>query len=429
MIDPAKQIEYIARVQQEMSRDCSMREHVRAIVDLGMEIREPDLWFGVIVGDDDASYHVLGTGPLDPDLITEHALLALIDGPGELPRLTGGVIADLMAAGTPTVVHDLTVSPDDPVVGEFADRITCAMAVPLYWGGRIIAWSVSFSEDPSGYDDSMLAMALNNANLVLHSVARDELFQRVETLHERVSKQVQAVAKAQQALLPQKLPRIDGYEIAVSYRPCEAAGGDYYDFMLFPDERLGIAIADASGHGTSAAVTMAIMRATMSAYRVSGREPEFVVHDVNRALSDAIPEDVFVTAVFALLDPGTGEVVHVTCGHPRGIIRRTDGSLVQMDDGGGPPLGIVEDLTVEPGGPFLLEPGDTLLFYTDGITETFDADHTLYGIDRLESVFAQHDGDATSLIAAIEANVREFAGRDQLDDDQTIIVIRRCEAS
>jgi sigma-B regulation protein RsbU (phosphoserine phosphatase) len=233
------------------------------------------------------------------------------------------------------------------------------------------------------------------------------------------------VAAMQRQLLPAAMPALPGFEFAVAYRPCVAAGGDYYDFQQFADGRVGIVVADVSGHGAGAAVMMAVMRGAFAAFRVFGRLRDTAAQDVNAIVNDVSVPGVFVTAFLVSLDPETGRIYCGNCGHPSPMIRRSDASVAELSGPGDLPFGISEQIN-----PPMLEdqlgPGDALVLYTDGVTESRDTRAEFFGETRLREVISAASGtDAASLVAAVIAAVDEHQGAATQSDDQCVLVCRR----
>src|SRR5262249_27921953 len=157
--------------------------------------------------------------------------------------------------------------------------------------------------------------------------------------------------------------------VAVHYAPSTRAGGDYYDFFPLPDGRLGVLIADVSGHGTPAAVVMAMMRVLVHSHVEPLHPPERVLTGLNRRLSRTILPVPFVTACYATIEQDEGRVDYACAGHNPPLLLRADrGDVEELSEGGGVPLGILPTRSYGRGTAWLA-PGDTVLFYTDGLTE------------------------------------------------------------
>lgn len=233
------------------------------------------------------------------------------------------------------------------------------------------------------------------------------------------------VADLQRQMLPEALPRLAGYEFAVEYRPCAAAGGDFYGFQPFDDGRLGFVVADVAGHGNVAAVMMAALRGAFAAFRVFGRARESAPQDVNAVVYEIGVPGMFITAFFVSLDPSTGMLYCGNCGHPRPLVLRAGGGIERLASIGDLPLGIVPSIdpkTVAVG----LRSGDALIIYTDGVTEARDAAGREFGDERLhQALAAAADQPADRIRHSIARAVREHQGTTAALDDQCVLVCRR----
>lgn len=239
------------------------------------------------------------------------------------------------------------------------------------------------------------------------------------------SQEFDDIAALQRHLLPSSIPTIPGYDFAVLYRPSHAAGGDYYDFQRFPDGRLGFMIADVAGHGAAAAVMMAVLRGACAAFRAFERIRENAAQDLNSIINEVAVPGVFVTAFLVSLDPPTGRVFCGNCGHPSALIRRSAGSIETLDTARDLPLGIIE--AIDP--PMIsatLEPGDSLILYTDGITEARNHSREFYSEARLRAAILG-SGCTTSeaLLTSISTSVAEHEQGVRQGDDQCLLICTR----
>jgi serine phosphatase RsbU (regulator of sigma subunit) len=238
-----------------------------------------------------------------------------------------------------------------------------------------------------------------------------------------------AIAELQRHLLPAELPEVPGYEFAVSYRPCEVAGGDFYAFQPFADGRLGIVLADIAGHGAPAAVMMAALRGALAAFRVLGRPRETAPQEINAMVYEIGVPGMFITAFFVSLDPATGTLYCGNCGHPPAVIVRADGRSEVVIAAGDVPLGILP--AVDP--PMLriaLEPGDTFVVYTDGVTDSKDPSGRELGDGRVADLLARASRtSALQVCDEITRAILHHEGGGHPSDDQCVIVCRRVGCS
>jgi sigma-B regulation protein RsbU (phosphoserine phosphatase) len=222
------------------------------------------------------------------------------------------------------------------------------------------------------------------------------------------------------------LPRIPNLELATYYRTSRWAGGDYYDFFPLPDGRWGILIADVSGHGTPAAVMMAITHSLAHSLPGPADPPAKLLDYVNRQLSDhyTVANEIFVTAFYGIFDPVQRTLTYSSAGHnPPRLKRCGDGSVHSLEEIGGPPLGLFENLEYEQT-TLQLRPGDILAFYTDGITEAMNPQNQQFGVDRLDEVLKSCGLDAPAIVDRVTDAIGRFTNDQPPVDDQTLLVAK-----
>ena len=220
------------------------------------------------------------------------------------------------------------------------------------------------------------------------------------------------------------MPRVKGLDLAAYYQTSTQAGGDYYDFFPLDDGRVGILIADVSGHGSPAAVMMAVTHAIAHTRDGEPAPPATVLEFINQRLTARYTSNgTFVTAFYAIYDPRDRSLRYSNAGHNPPIVRKGDGSpTLRLDVDHGLPLGIdgderYTDATVT------LEPCDVLMIYTDGITEARrEADDEMFGLERLEQVLCACAADAQAVVASTVKAVNDFTDFAPATDDRTLVV-------
>jgi serine phosphatase RsbU (regulator of sigma subunit) len=241
---------------------------------------------------------------------------------------------------------------------------------------------------------------------------------------QRMQHQLELARLVQSGLLPATPPLVAGYDLAGLNQPTWEIGGDYYDFLPFPDGRLGLVVADVSGKGVAAALIMAGFRAAIRSVLHPGGDLLNAIAAVNHAVFESVEPSRFVTAVCGILDPAFGSFSYVNCGHNPPLLLGSREGVSRLSRGG-LPLGILHDASFD-SGTATLSPGDSLVFYTDGVVETADRSGEEFGADRLERSLRSSKGrSALDTIRALIAAMREFAGRDDFDDDVTLVIVRR----
>ena len=242
----------------------------------------------------------------------------------------------------------------------------------------------------------------------------------------RLQEEVRLAAEMQSDLLPQATPLLAGWSLAGGSRPCRAMGGDYYDWALGADG-LRLVLADVSGKGAAAAVLMAAVRALVRS-RWSEADLARASRLISRAVFDNVPASRYATAFLARLDPPAGRLRFVNAGHQPALLVRADGTAQALASSG-VPLGLMEtaSYTAE---DVTFGPGDTLLVYSDGVSETCDAEGQELGVQRLvDLVRGGRDLDAAGVVRRIEQALDEFSSGAPADDDRTLLVLKRVDLS
>ncbi len=341
------------------------------------------------------------------------------------PRVRGGLLADLIYGDEPRVINDLTVPLDDPA-HEWVGPYKSLMAIPLFDQGAALNMVLFLRREPNAYRSDGLPETVWMSNLFGRATHNLVLTQELRRAYDEVDKELLAVARIQRSLLPDKLPEIPTLDLAAYYQTSRRAGGDYYDLFPLTDGRWGILIADVSGHGTPAAVVMAITHTLAHTYPEPPDPPGALLTHLNQQLARYYTADngTFVTAFYGIYDPHTRALTYASAGHdPPRLKRCTDGSLILLNAAGGLPLGVIADESYAEATQ-QLQVGDQIVFYTDGITEAFNAKSELFGKERLDQVLTDCRLTAQGLIDAVMASVDEFAAGHPADDDRTVLVAK-----
>jgi phosphoserine phosphatase RsbU/P len=359
--------------------------------------------------------------------------------PPNLPVHTGGLLGEIISEPRPAMVEELNLA-NDPVVGDAFARYRSFMAIPLFDGGEALNWAILLSETPRAYATSDVEDALLRGNLVGGTVRTVLLARELSQANARIRREIDQIARIQRSLLPDELPTITGLTLAAHYETFDQAGGDYYDFLPLkhredgsgrgdPDAPWGILIADASGHGPAAAVMMAMVHAILHAYPSMPFGPAEVLDHLNSHLCAKRLHSCFVTAFLAIYDPPTRALTYARAGHEPPLLKSPGegGPVVRLDAVGSVPLGILKNATHEEAS-IVLEPGQSVVLYTDGITDASCPDGTRFGLSRLEHALTECTGNPGCVVESVTAalNVHEQCMRP--NDDQTIVVLRVNEA-
>jgi len=343
-----------------------------------------------------------------------------------LPVLQGGLLGRLLYEGMPRLVEDLRVERDDPA-HEHLHEARSLFAMPAYDGGVALNMTFVLSNQPRGFDYDSLPNQFWMSSLfgrVTHNLL---LSRQLQDAYDSVDRELQVVGDIQRSLLPSKLPSIHGLKLAAHYLTSRRAGGDYYDFFPLSDGRWGIFIADVSGHGTPAAVLMAVTHSIAHGVPGDPDPPSRLLKHVNEQLTRLYTNGngTFVTAFYGIFDPATKRLAYSCAGHPPPRVKScSDGpSRTMLDESLSLPLGIIDDedytdATVQ------LHPGDVLVLFTDGITESRNQSGELFGLDRLDHAIGRCSNDTELVIRNILLAVEDFSDSAPPNDDQTLIVAR-----
>ena len=268
---------------------------------------------------------------------------------------------------------------------------------------------------------TQVGVAIENARLYQEAIER-----------RRLQAEMEEAAKIQENLLPKVPPEIPGYEIAgMSIPHHDGVGGDYYGYIQEPDGSWGLVIADVAGKGMQAALLVATLRAALLSEVARQADLPTRAMALNALIRESSPLDKYATLVYARLYPETGKLTSLNAGHNFPIVIRQDGSLQRLE-AGGLMIGMYpDDMICQMSAEFedetiQLYSGDTVIFFTDGVTETQNIHEEMYDEERLEELAKQlRDADANEICAEIYNSTLAFQGEAQRFDDLTLMVLRK----
>jgi serine phosphatase RsbU (regulator of sigma subunit)/predicted ester cyclase len=247
--------------------------------------------------------------------------------------------------------------------------------------------------------------------------------ERIE--RERVEQELRVARTIQQTSLPKEVPTLEGWQISPYCRPARAVGGDFYDFHLLSDGRVGFAVGDATGKGVPAALVMTGVCAFLGGVATASgsSSPGEVLARVNEALLSRIPPNMFVTCFYAVLDPKSGRLTYANAGHNLPCCCRehaaTDLSARGM------PLGLMPGMSYEENETVLV-PGESVLFYTDGLIEAHNPQGEMFGTPRLRSLLSERTEGGRGLSATLLEELERFTGEAwEQEDDVTLLTLER----
>jgi len=239
---------------------------------------------------------------------------------------------------------------------------------------------------------------------------------------ERVEQDLRVARRIQQASLPEEVPTLEGWQISPYYQPAREVGGDFYDFLELEDGRLGMVVGDATGHGVPAALVMSTTCGMLRAVALSVNSPGEVLKRVNDALSVRIPQNMFVTCFYGVLEPSSGSFTYANAGHDLPYVRRAGDAEELMARG--MPLGLMPGMRYEEK-EVVLEVGEAALFYSDGLVEAHNPEGEMFGFPRLRTLLAEH-AEGEALVDFLVEELYSFTGEGwEQEDDLTLVTLQR----
>ncbi len=237
--------------------------------------------------------------------------------------------------------------------------------------------------------------------------------------------EMKIAAEVQRALLPEHLPQAAGYEFFASYESAQAVGGDYYDCLILPDDKVCLAFGDVAGKGVPASLVMSRLSSVVQNTLEFVQDVGEAAARINSHMCANAVEGRFVTFVLGIIDLKTNELSLVIAGHMSPMIRKVDGTIEEFpEEIVGLPVGVIHGMTFDVARR-KIEPGETVVIYTDGVSEAMNAAQQLYGDERLRELVKKGSPRPSQLGAAILADVKRHAAGFQQNDDITLMVFGR----
>ena len=330
-----------------------------------------------------------------------------------------GLVGWVASTGKPLVIDDVS---KDPRYEKARAATRSEMVVPITAGDRLVGVFNVERDILSGFFEADLDLVHAFAQHAGVAIERARMH-AASMEQRRIKAELQTARNIQKTFQPGGDPIIPGVDVAGVNIPSEEVGGDYYDFIDIVEGQTGIAIADVSGKGIPAALIMASFRASLIAEIRNNYALRVIMEKVNRLLCERNNESRFVTGIYGVLDTRNRVLTFCNAGHNPGILRRADGTIFLLKEGG-TALGIFKDAKYEERAVSLV-PGDLLVFYTDGVTEAIGTDGSMFEIDRLiDLLHSMALRPARDIVVAVREAIRDFADPNAPDDDITMVVIR-----
>jgi serine phosphatase RsbU (regulator of sigma subunit) len=257
--------------------------------------------------------------------------------------------------------------------------------------------------------------------------------QRQAQERERIEQELRVARLIQQTLLPKEVPDLEGYKLAAYYQPAREVGGDFYDFLKLDDEHLGLVVGDVTDKGVPAAIVMATTRTMLRASAQRLDSPGEVLKRVNDVIVRDIPPNMFITCLYAILNLKSGLLRYANAGHDLPYRRRRRRS---SEAGGaeelratGMPLGLLPGMSYEEK-EIVLDRGDSVLFYSDGLVEAHDPERKMFGFPRLQGLVGAHRSDGPAMVNFLLSELARFTGEEwEQEDDITLVTLDRSETA
>ena len=346
----------------------------------------------------------------------------------------------------------LEIAPDDPILAYLADvsgvvevekldfdspalrtmkEANIRLVVPLVSQGELIGLlnlGPRLSQQEYSADDRKLLSDLSIQTAPAVRVAQLVRQQQQEAQErERIEQELRIARLIQQTLLPKTLPELEGYEVAAYYQPAREVGGDFYDFLELEDGRLGLVVGDVTDKGVPAALVMATTRTMLRAAAQRLFSPGEVLRRANEALVTDIPPNMFITCLYAILEPDSGHLVYANAGHDLPYRRSSSNEGAEELKARGMPLGLMPGMEYEEK-EIVVGEGESVLFYSDGLVEAHDPQREMFGFPRLQGLVGTHRSGGSSLIGFLLTELTRFTGDGwEQEDDITLVTLERSE--
>jgi len=254
------------------------------------------------------------------------------------------------------------------------------------------------------------------------ALERAQLYDELNTQHIRLERELEMAREVQASLLPQRLPEIPGFSLAADWRSAREMAGDFYDVFALPDGRWAMVIADVSDKGAPAALYMAMTRSLIRASASFNASPAATLKEVNQRINAHSSSGMFVTVFYAVLDATAHTLTYANAGHNPPLLRRATGSIERLMRTG-PLMGVLEELVLSEA-TLTLAPGDTLVAYTDGVTDALNPQGEDYGLTRFSTALADAPvSDATLQLAHLSGDLAAFTRDVPPFDDITLFIV------
>jgi len=308
------------------------------------------------------------------------------------------------------------------MIGEHPDVL---FAIPLVLRGESLGLMLLAENSKNYLYREKRHEIITGVSQQLALAIQDDLRQQEVLTSERLKREIQLAQQIQRTFLPDQLPRIPNWDLDVRWRPALQVSGDFYDLVHLPDGRWGLVIADVSDKGLAAALYMTVTRTLVHASALDGDLPAKTLLQVNQLLLENSQEGLFTTIFYALLDAANGEIIYCNAGHNSPLVLRAHTQQLEVVGRGGTALGTLADIHLDDEW-LVLQPADSLILYTDGVTEARGTNDKLFGISRLKKLLCREmNRNIYQLLDDLDAELARFTLGRNPSDDVTVMGLQR----
>lgn len=313
-------------------------------------------------------------------------------------------------------MHDTRFAGSESIMDFEMRSVMCA---PLKHNEEVLGFIMLDTPRVSpSYDEEGLTLLAGIANQASMLVANARMHSQL-VKRERLEQDMRNASRIQHSFLPQAPPKKNGYEFVDWYDTALEVGGDFYDFIELPEDKLVIVVGDVSGKGVPAALMMAKATGNARFHAASGLSPAHITQKLNDTVAAGNTE-MFITGLVISLDCKTRELRMVNAGHPPPLLKKADGSVEEVNSNTGFPIGVVEGAEF-PERTFSMEPSERLCLFTDGITEAMTEDKECFGEERLQETLVNSTNSAEQIVEDIQRAIAQHVGPAAQSDDLTLI--------
>lgn len=347
-----------------------------------------------------------------------------------IPAHSKAIIAEVARTGIAAHVERAELDERFPWFRQKALQTETYLAVPLHYRQEQLGvLAVANCENGKSFTKADFDVVRSVADQAAYSLQHAEIYRQLAE-KQRLDHDIEVAREIQRILLPSSAPQVAGFNCAAVNIPAQQVSGDYFDFIQVDDERWGVAVADVSGKGVPASIIMAMCRSVLRSKAMGNGSPAAVLREVNRLLYPDIREEMFITMLYVILNPG-GTVTLARAGHEAPLWCRNQFKEIEAVQATGMALGIdsgdvfdevIKDVTIT------LAPQDTMVIYTDGINEALDDEGNEFGLEQLKSVLQTAGPQSVDiLVKTVVDRVQNFSTGHPQNDDITLAVVQRSD--